>query len=505
MQEVKANPIMLINQLFELGLERDSNIRKEMIQRLVPDMLSQKKFYLLAAPGTSEQDWKNHNFAGYISEGKELLVFLDRADAVRFAIQNSLLMGDEPMVICISYAALAKSVNIYNEKDLVKKVKIYARRPLYLFCQPSYFQQHQKQAPRQELMTAPPIEKDKIQYPDREFKMVEDVKRVLDLSEVSKRRAIDPGLICENLHSVIEKLIYHNKIDMTEMEQQLQLPPGMLRQFCRDRVSSSISKDVAIRLLHYFGLEAYLYQYKRYCNEVMAELNRDETIDRYEIKPANLRTADKYKLVDVRRGKDSRNEAYVYELTFKNKQQEEVSLIVSTPLNYIIGKSYEIIGYALDEQMRETALEKKEKKPIQQDHVPQNRQVRAASFSVEESAGRYRPQKSRPQRTQEEMDHDTIIGYFKEQSGDNFEAAEKKYTVLSKYQDIVHAFAQYIRSNRPGRIKVLDHTAGMLMADYKYSPYEAFEILVQLRDDPKNTKQRLIYRKTNPQYQKKKD
>lgn len=481
------------------------------LQELVPELLASKQFYLVADKDTDEKDWKSREFGVSISDKQELLVFLNREDAVCFARKNDRILSDEtPMTVCISYQALAKLVLNYTNKQLVKKVKIYAKVPLFLFCPLAYFAQHQQQEPQVSLMSAPLAETEKILYPERNFVMVEDVKRVLDLSEVSKRRAIDPGLICENLHSVIEKLIHHNKIDMTEMEQQLQLPPGMLRSFCRDRVSSSISKATAIKLLKYFGLEAYLYQYKRYCNEVWAELNADENIDICEIKPASFKTEEKFKLTNVRRGNDTRNQAYIYELTLKSKDRE-VKLMVSTPLNYVIGKSYEIVGLDIQEAQDENLPELQEKptqktasveKKKERSGIPVNKPAvnLSASVMLEGPSG-----PGRQRRSQEEIDHDMIIRYCKETYGDNLVAAEEKIKALEPHMDIIHAFAQYIKTKRPGRIKEFDYTPGMLMNTLHYEPYEAYQMMAQLRNKPGETKQLLVYRKTAPQYQSKKD
>lgn len=509
----KSNSLALACKIFDWSMIQEREPRMARLQELVPELLASKQFYLVADGDTQEKDWKSREFGVSISDKQELLVFLNRSDAVSFAKKNERLLSDEtPMIICISYDALAKLVLNYSNKQLIKKVKIYARVPLFLFCLLAYFQQHQIQDAPKSLMTASVHEEEKIQYPDQKFKMVEDVKKVLDLAEVSKRRAIDPGLICENLHSVIEKLIHYNRLDMSEMEKQLQLPPGMLRVFCKDRVSSSISKAAAVKLLKYFGLEAYLYQYKRYCNEVWSELNADDTIDICEIKPASFKTEEKFKLTNVRRGNDTRNQAYIYELTLKSKNRE-VKLMVSTPLNYVVGKSYEIIGLDVQEsrdenlpELNSTEKEKPTQKaaPKTNEHmdIPMNRPAVNLSSSVSLEGPSGAP---RQRRSQDEIDHDMIIRYCKETYSDNLMAAEEKIRALEPHSDIIHAFAQYIKTKRPGRIKEFEYTPGMLMNTLHYEPYEAYLMMAKLRNKPSETKQLLVYRKTAPQYQKKKE
>lgn len=43
----------------------------------------------------------------------------------------------------------------------------------------------------------------------------------------------------------------------------------------------------------------------------------------------------------------------------------------------------------------------------------------------------------------------------------------------------------------------------MLMHDLHYSPYEAYLIMAELESKPQETLQKLKYRKSDPQYQKK--
>lgn len=484
----KANQLTMINQIFELFLEQDKTVRQTQLPGLVSSIMTEPDgYYLVAGAGTTDTDWKSKEFSVYVSEKKELYVFIDRTDARQFAAQNGLLSGNSPMVIFVSYHTLEDLVERYRKRDLISRIKIFARRPLFLYCPLGYFGQNHDSVKKEALMSpSEPVED--IIYPQRKFTMVDDVKKVLDLAEVSKRRVIDPGLICENLHAVIEKLIQFNKLDINEVESQLRLPSGMLRSFCQDRVSSNISKATAVKLLRYFGLEHYLYQYKKYCTELISELNHDDTIDVYEIKPANVKTAEKFKLVNMARGCDTKNNAYVYELTLKSKTRE-IKLVVSTPLNYVIGKSYEIVGIDSTEKM--DSVIPTEKNPAKMSDPPAPVQKPQRSRNIKQAT----------EEDPEEADKSTVIGYLKKTYGDNFELANKKLQALGDI-DIIHAFAFYIRTKRPGKINEAGYTPGYLMQELHMEPFEAYKSIADLRRDPKGTKQMLIYRKTDPQYQK---
>lgn len=449
--------LSLIRQVFELDLK--SNPAEKQYAEIFPKLLACPEYCLIILPDGTPQ-----------CENHELAVFLDEQEADRFARQQE----GSAVPSLIARDGLSK---IITENEAIHTVKIILRRPLAVSCPASYFKQKQ----------------DNTENPPAQFTLVEEIKKVLDLSEPAERRKLDPGLSYENLHTVIEKLIYENRLDMEQMEKELAFPPGMLHGFCQDKVSSSISKETAMKLLDFFGLGAYLYQYKRYCNGVMAELKQNPHIDTYEINPATIHTVEKFVITHIRRGMDKRNHAYVYELALKSSQREMV-LTVSTPLGYVAGKEYEIAGL---EPME--AIQTSSPKPIEQDSpIPKNRTAMNL-FSSPETVSHSK----KPQQNQEEQDYNTIIRYFKETAGDNLEAAENKYDVFRNHLDIAHAFAVYIKTHRPGRIKEFEYTPGLLMKELHYPPYEAYVMLVNLREKPKETKQVLVYRKTDPQYQTK--
>lgn len=446
--------LFLIRQVFELDLK--GNPAEKQYDEILPKLLACPEYYLIILPDGT-----------HLCESHELAVFLDEQEADRFARQQE----REATPSLISCNGLSK---IIAKNEAIHKVKIILRRPLTVSCPASYFRQKQVNT----------------ESPPTQFALVEETKTVLDLSEPAERRKIDPGLSYENLHTVIEKLIYENRLDMEQLEKELAFPPGMLHGFCQDKVSSSISKESTMKLLDFFGLGEYLYQYKRYCDDVMAELKQNPHIDTYEINPATIHTAEKFTITHIRRGMDKRNHAYVYELTLKSSERE-MALTVSTPLGYVAGKEYEIVGL---EPMQISSP-----KSIKQDYpIPKNRTAMNLFGSPEAAS-----HSKKPQQNQEEQDYNTIIRYFKETAGDNLEAAENKYDIFRNHLDIAHAFAVYIKTHRPGRIKEFEYTPGLLMKELHYPPYEAYTMLVNLREKPKETKQVLVYRKTDPQYQTK--
>lgn len=64
------------------------------------------------------------------------------------------------------------------------------------------------------------------------------------------------------------------------------------------------------------------------------------------------------------------------------------------------------------------------------------------------------------------------------------------------------SFAGWIKQKKGDNFAVKGYTPRKLMHTLKYSPYEAYCILVELIVNPRNTLQRLKYRESDPQYQR---
>lgn len=78
----------------------------------------------------------------------------------------------------------------------------------------------------------------------------------------------------------------------------------------------------------------------------------------------------------------------------------------------------------------------------------------------------------------------------------------RKIAPFEGHEDVIASFAAWIDQKKGNNFAVRGYTPKKLMHSLKYSPYDAFCILVELIENPKDTLQRLKYRETDPQYQR---
>ena len=241
-------------------------------------------------------------------------------------------------------------------------------------------------------------------------------------------------------------------------------------------------------------MEPYLYQFKGQCAETASELNASQ-VDEHPIRPAGVRTEERFKLERVRRGKDS-NGVYVYQLTLRSPERQ-ITEIVSTPTGYVVGKEYEVTG--LDSDVPVSVKDAT-------DVLDAPSEAKLAAVTAKLAAKMpttYQEPLSEDEEHTEQRKND-IIRYLKRQEGCNSKDAEKKYAALVWEEDILEEFWQYIRTGKGGKIKIHNYTSTILIKELGFRPYEAYCQLVALRKKPQETKQMLKYRKTDPQYKQKK-
>ena len=503
------NTTVIANKIFDRCMTHEGKKRDELQKEIISELLTASEFYLAAAENTKREEWKAGNCEFYHSSDRRVVIFVDRADAERFARQNGILTEEsgtwKTMILDMNLHELSKALLRVQEGSGITEVKIYAKRPLYIFYPISKFIRDEASGNKTASTGAGEAESESApeMRPCRTFMLVDEIKKFLDTAKVSERRNINPGLSYENGHEMIERLIAANQIEKDELERELNLPHGMLTTFCKEKASASISKKALQTILSYFGLEEYLYQYKNCCTELMHELKENPSIDQYEIVPSAISTNEKFTLASIKRGKIKKDGAFAYKLTLKSDKRE-LETYSSTPRNFIVGNIYEITELEGKKSKPEKISKGRGDKPSGESNPTEplinNSKAQRYTTKAEERAKRNGGSK------EEQMQRDTneLIRYFKEEYGDNTQAASAKLVKLLNHEDIIKAFAQFVRKKGPGRISVGSYTAGKLMQELGFEPYEAYCVLVDLREQPKETKQMLIYRERDPQYQKKK-
>lgn len=463
--------------LFQLRLEKKDSVKLSRMDTIIKLITQVDRYFLLADPSTSPEDWERRCFSAYIDNGM-MLIFLSVDDVKYYAANNGFVTANcDPMFGKVGWDALRNLLKICFEQDQIKVLRVYTKVPLYIDCPVDRFPLNENSSisqfmseDYQEVET--PAQSEPVPEPgDQSFKLVDEVMACLDTPETAKRRKLDPSLAYDNPHTLVEKLLYANQIDQYALEDELELPGGFLTLYIKDRTSSAISKAALDRLLGYFGLRSYLYQFAKYCDELNRELKSDPSIDCCQVKNCSVHTKEPFVLEAVRRGKTQEG-YYVYGLKFRSEYRM-VRFVVSSPYGYVEGKKYEILDLPAIEGIPEEVA----------GPVPEERPVK-------------------PERTPSEIMEDSVIAYFKKTYGDTAKTAKKKFSVLAKHPDIQLEFAKFAQTGRPGKIRVREYSARKLMKELGFEPYEAYIELCLLRDKPSETAQFLKYRETDPQYQK---
>lgn len=439
---------------------------KNCLEYIKKEIVGLDKFFLLTTDGARDRQEEILSKQKYINDNGTLLVFLSENEANYYAglYGYGIMIVDKETLI-----------NIMKDAEDIKKIKVFSLPPLSITLLPDDFMSDSIQS----------IKNNDCEH--KEFIGVDAVKVALNTYETNARRKLDPGGKYENIHTLINYLILQNKINYEDMDKALEIVSGYTRNFCTKLTDGYPTMDLVKSFLAYFGLQEYLYIYKSNCLEIINYLKKHKTIDKYALKPASGKF-ERFELIKIVQGHDEQG-AYVYEFTLKSTKRKEV-MVVSNPFGCVIGREYRIDGLEGTEFTGENVKHE----------LPNEAEMMAVLESVEskEKAKKY---KTPPPPSYEEERKNKIIRYFRESGSDGREAKDK-YRVLEPESDILDEFYKYIKTKRFGKLEILGYTANKLVRELHYNPYEAYAILIQLRNKPKDTKQMLKYRECDPQYQK---
>ena len=439
---------------------------KNCLEYITKKIVELDKFFLLTSGGARDKQEESLPKPKYIDDNGRLLVFLSENEATYYAG----LYGYDIMIV--DKDAL---INVLKHAEYINKLKVFSLPPLSITLLPDDFMSNSIQI----------IKNDDCEH--KEFIGVEAVKAALNTYETNARRKLDPGGRYENIHTLINYLILQNQINYEDIDKSLEIVSGYTRNFCTKLTDGYPTMELVKSFLAYFGLQEYLYIYKSNCLEMINYLKNHKTIDKYILKSASGKF-ERFELIKIVQGHDEQG-AYVYELILKSTKRKEV-MVVSNPFGCVIGREYRIDGLAGTEFTGENMKHE----------LPNEAEMMAVLESLEskEKAKKY---KTPYPPSYEEERKNKIIRYFREGGADGRESNDK-YNVLEQESDILDEFYRYIKTKRFGKLEILGYTANKLVRELHYNPYEAYAILIQLRNKPKDTKQMLKYRECDPQYQK---
>lgn len=486
---------------------RQSACAEDHMAEILQTLKEQKKFFMIASPETSPEDFEKKKFAMYVTENKVLPVFLDMNSAGRKAKEAGAVTDNQPMTIASTDSALNTLLEKYNKGQLISAVRFFSSLPFYMDVPVSSWLDGEEAVTPEPNESIPAAES----APScPEMVGVKGLIKMLDCQDRSKIAEKPTYKIFESFPELLRKLIQANKIVPAELDEALQLPSGVTERTISSP-QANVSKDVLKSYLGYFGLGAYLYRYAAYSDELQSDLNKSKNICTFEIKPAKINTKERFTLETVARAKDV-NDAWLYRLTFKSKARP-YQCIVTSPLGMIEGKDYELTGLP---PMGDESGEKT---------------FSAPAPVIDKEIGDEVIQKAREKFEKEQRGYldirkDYVIRYFKNRNPDGrslqFKEAEKHYNKMTSDDDILDEFfwkcccpkdvaekletnEEYLRrkSKQPKDIRVRDYTAEKLRKEFKLNAgFEQYFALIDLRRAPRKTMERLKYRKTDPQYQR---
>lgn len=476
-------------------LKQSLSPNPENLSSLKGEIVDKPELFLVTEPGISQSDWESGKYSFFIDQ-KTLIAFLSFAEAAAFAAgQNCILPSGEFTVVCKDKEAFARLIMDYEARQLISYVKIYARMPIHLEFAASDFYRNRRVS-----ITTPvfaPQHTPAVPSAARVFYGAEEAQKALDTFEPNSRRKMDPGRRYENIHTLMQTLAQQNEIDPAELDNALKLPPNYSRSFFTSVTEIDPSIEIVKKYLTFFGLQGYLYLYKSDSRELIKYLGSHKVIDKFGLRTPPGANAERFRLNEIIRGTDK--EAYVYKLTLTSNQGNTMEMVVSNPLKppLIIGREYQILNRG--GKVRD--VDEKPAKITDASTLPGDEELSALVAGLE-SKGKKKQDAEKSSRTYEEQRKDEIIRYFRTKGIDT-RSATAKYRDLEPENDILDEFYKYITKNQFGKFEQFGFSAKKLIREMHMEPYEAYLYLVQLRTNPQETKQRLIFREKDPQYQRK--
>lgn len=334
------------------------------------------------------------------------------------------------------------------------------------------------------------------------FKAVPELIKMFDCSDKSKICNLPSYSMMEQFPMLLDKLISVNEIHCADLDKAVGINDG-LSQCIIKTPTIDLSKDVLKKILSYFGLGEYLYRFVGSSTELSREIKANSHIYQDKIINAKVSTKERFTLTDVKRAKDE-NGAFLYQLSMKSNART-LNFVVTSPLNFIIGKEYEICGL----------------EPIGNDSTDGNLlsskpvQVNTDNSVIEKAKEKY----ENAQREYLDMRKDSVIYFFKLHHPSktpvlNLKECEALYTKLEKDDDLLDELfwtckalkaKEMLTKNeealrkmaaQPNPVEVGGYTAKTLHDKFKFPLYDVYFWLSDLRHNTKETKQKLVYLET---------
>lgn len=502
---------------YRLGKNKSPELANALLERF----LAAEPLYLIF-------ETQNEQPGEAVVTDSELAVFLKRETAEARA--GAMPLGENRAVVEMDAQKVRSIISEYSSKGCISAVKLCGNAPVTVLIKlPKHAEQRtlepaNPEPPKENKPPAEPAASPESPFApvaNREWKLVEEVKKCLTTPSAAERRKLDPGQNFENFHTLIRKLIQENGLDIEEVDRALGVQKGMTHNVCTDLKSNNSSKEIVQKYLAYFGLEEFIYMFKNESSEIARELKDSPQIDVYDITRASNKTEEPFKLTSMKPAR--LNGALLYKLVLESAYRKQ-EIFVSSPFRLVIGKEYNVGGLTpigngpvaaksaakgaartsalmvASEEDEEEILAKIEREQQKRASGPQQRQSDRQKDS--RMSGKQRYMEETPEE-KFEKEKNIILEFIIRTQGCNSRDAQQKFEPIGEYPAIVSDFAKWVKTKKPGGYGVRGYNAARLMNQLHYGPYDAYFMLSNLERDPKKTQEVLKYRETDPQYQKK--
>ena len=167
---------------------------------------------MVADPATSESEWAGKSF-GIAVQDKALRLFVDREDALRYAVEiGSKLKDGTPMVLKVTQAMVNSLIASYARKGFITAVWLCGKAPVRALVGVECFDKGVKRdkastitdpdvvVAEEPALGDPPAPKPSVEEPpeklsvenNEELKLVDEVRKVLSEPSKAQRKKIDP-------------------------------------------------------------------------------------------------------------------------------------------------------------------------------------------------------------------------------------------------------------------------------------------------------------------------
>lgn len=530
----------LTRQILRLRLEPSPDDGEE--AALVHSFLGYGSIYVVADPATTAEEWAQKTF-GIAVQDQSIRLFLDKTDADFYARSIHANLKDGTLMVMKTTQAMVNSIiSNYSRKGFITRVWLCGITPIKasttVSCFPggvkrdkaSTITDPDKKADVEEpaLGTTPPApsplsppEPEPIVETNTNLQLVEEARKVLSEPSRAARRKMDPTESYLNLHWLVEKLIFANRINPIEMDERLGLVNGYTKMFISDKTKDDIPMDVAGKYLRYFGLYEFLYLFRKDCKEMREMLKAHPKLDQYEVVQAKgSRVGEEVFILTQVEQTQTKDGINVFRLTFKSPDRDKpFQMVSSTNIDMNVGNKYVLPGLEPARPLstlapvRGAATSGAESGPSREEMAAalakaeaNNAAAQAAKKTTSPKPSQTIPPQDMTPEEKIEADRQTVLGWIIEHKKISSKEAKEEMAKFNGDTEVIAAFAKFATSGSKAASNFgrRGYTPARLMKNLRYTPTEAFAILADLRTKPSETMQMLKYRETDPQYQDKK-